>query len=173
MGGGSTGGGGSTMEFFPKAYARGPSQLWLCSGTLLPTSCWPGRPALLTETSILSGAMCRVFSSLLSRHSSSGFSSTSSPCRVGQLAGPPASLSSQLRTAACGAHRSPLAGTLPGQDRGVQRVSGCPRPVAELDEDKILLLGTLNSTSNQAQRGQERYQRFSPFHMPLPNFCWS
>lgn len=69
-------------KFFPKAYARGPSQLWLCSGTLLPTSCGPRRPALLTETSVLSGTICRVFS-LLSSHSSLGFSSTSCPCRVG------------------------------------------------------------------------------------------
>ncbi|XP_038168946.1 interleukin-15 isoform X3 [Arvicola amphibius] len=95
MGGGGDGGCGSTMEVFPKAYARGPSQLWLCSGTLLPTSCGPRRPALLTETSVLSGTICRVFS-LLSSHSSPGFSSTSSPCRVGQLAGPPASLTSPL-----------------------------------------------------------------------------
>lgn len=62
MGGGGDGGGGSTMEVFPKAYARGPSQLWLYSGTRLPTSCGPRRPALLTETSVLSGTICRVFS---------------------------------------------------------------------------------------------------------------
>lgn len=46
------------------------------------------------------------------------------------------------------------AGTLPGQAQREQRgASVCPRPVAELDEDRILLLGRLSSTSNQAQRG--------------------
>lgn len=64
------------------------------------------------------------------------------------------------------------AGTLPGQAQREQRASVCPRPVAELDEDRILLFGRLSSTSNRAQRGQERYQRFSPCHIPLANFCW-
>lgn len=59
-GGGSAGGGGSTMEFFTKAYAPGPSQLWLCSDTLLPSNCGPGRPALLTKTSLLSGTVYSV-----------------------------------------------------------------------------------------------------------------
>lgn len=117
MGGGGDGGGGSTMEVFPKAYARGPSQLWLCSGTLLPTSCESRRPALLTETSVLSGTICREFS-LLSSHSSLGFSSTFCPCRVGQFACPSASLTSPLRPAACGVPRSALQGPCQGRPRG-------------------------------------------------------
>ncbi|CAO2611227.1 hypothetical protein LEMLEM_LOCUS15038 [Lemmus lemmus] len=49
------------------------------------------------------------------------------------------------------------AGTLPGQAQGEQRASVCPRPAAELDEDRILLLGRLSFPSTRgAQRGQER-----------------
>lgn len=78
MGGGSAGGGGSTMEFFffPKAYAPGPSQLWLCSGTLFPSSCRPGRPALFLDQDFNTQWHCIP---LLSSHSSPEFSSSSSP----------------------------------------------------------------------------------------------
>lgn len=125
-------------NFFPKAYAPGPSQLWLCSGTLLPSSCGPGRPAFLTKTSILSGTVRRVFP-LLSSHSSPEFSSLSSPCRVGQLAGPPASLSKSSASKGLQCISLRAAGTLSGQDLGEQPGSGCPRPIAELNEDGILL----------------------------------
>lgn len=107
------GGGGSTMEFFPKAYARGPSQLWLCSGTLLPTSCGPNRPALLTEASVLSGTVCRVFSfcpAVLLR--GSPLHPPRSSCEPLQLAEPRSLRCTSLRAA----------GTWPGQAHGEQRV---------------------------------------------------
>lgn len=62
--------------FFPKAYAPGPSQLWLCSGTLFPSSCRPGRPALFLDQDFNTQWHCIP---LLSSHSSPEFSSSSSP----------------------------------------------------------------------------------------------
>ncbi|EGV92330.1 hypothetical protein I79_010696 [Cricetulus griseus] len=126
------------MEFFPKAYARGPSQLWLCSGTLLPTSCGPSRPALLTQTSVLSGTICRVFSfcpAILLR--GSPLHPPRSSCEPLQLAVPRCFRCTSLHAA----------GTWPGQAQGEQRVR-LPPPAGELDEDWILPLGRLSCPSN-------------------------
>lgn len=148
MGGGSAGGGGSTMEFFfPKAYAPGPSQLWLCSGTLFPSSCRPGRPALFLDQDFNTQWHCIP---LLSSHSSPEFSSSSSPCRVGQLAGPPASLSQFSAPKRFAVH-------LLTRCRDLAR-AGLPPPSCRVGRRRDpAVFGRLSSTSNRAQRGQERY----------------
>lgn len=154
-GGGSAGGGGSTMEFFTKAYAPGPSQLWLCSDTLLPSNCGPGRPALLTKTSLLSGTVYSVSPSVQPLFSRVLFSSL--PLQSRAACGSSCEFLPTLCAQRLAVHlATALQGPFQGKDLGEQRVSGCPRPVAELDEEGILLFARLNSASNRAQRSQER-----------------
>lgn len=157
MGGGSAaGGGGSTMEFFPKAYAPGPSQLWLCTGTLLSSSCGPGRPALLTKTSILSGTVCSV-----------------SPSVQPFFSGVPFSIFPLQSRAACGSSCKSLP-NLCSQRLAVHLLTRCrdlarvgfggatrvwlPLPSGRVERRRDpAVFGRLSSTSNRAQRGQERY----------------
>lgn len=132
--------------FFPKAYAPGPSQLWLCSGTLFPSSCRPGRPALFLDQDFNTQWHCIP---LLSSHSSPEFSSSSSPCRVGQLAGPPASLSQFSAPKRFAVH-------LLTRCRDLAR-AGLPPPSCRVGRRRDpAVFGRLSSTSNRAQRGQER-----------------
>lgn len=128
--------------FFPKAYAPGPSQLWLCSGTLFPSSCRPGRPALFLDQDFNTQWHCIP---LLSSHSSPEFSSSSSPCRVGQLAGPPASLSQFSAPKRFAVH-------LLTRCRDLAR-AGLPPPSCRVGRRRDpAVFGRLSSTSNRAQR---------------------